>query len=80
MRIIVQFIAQSVGVVLLRRRFKSESLPFKMWLYPLPVILSVWIWLFVFYSTGKVAFIGLGLTIVGVFVYYLTRNMWKPEV
>ena len=79
MRIIVQFIAQSVGVVLLRRRFKSESLPFKMWLYPLPVILSVWIWLFVFYSTGRVAFIGLGLSILGVFVYYLTRNMWKVQ-
>lgn len=79
MRIIVQFIAQSVGVVLLSKRNGRKSLPFKMWLYPLPVILSIWIWIFVFYHTGKFAFIGAGLSIAGVFVYYLTRNMWKSE-
>ena len=37
-----------------------------MWLYPLPVVLSIWIWLFVFYSTGKYALLGLGLTLAGV--------------
>jgi fructoselysine transporter len=79
MRIIVQFIAQSVGVILLRKRNGTAQLPFKMWLYPLPVILSVWIWIFVFYSTGKVALLGLGLSIAGVFVYFLTKNIWKKD-
>jgi fructoselysine transporter len=77
MRIVVQFIAQSVGVIFLRKRNGTAQLPFKMWLYPLPVILSVWIWLFVFYSTGRVALLGLVLAVSGVLVYYLTKNMWK---
>jgi fructoselysine transporter len=41
MRILVQFIGQAVGVVLLRRKFGAKDLPFKMWLFPLPVFLSV---------------------------------------
>ena len=36
MRLIIQFIGQAVGVILLRRRWGTERLPFKMWLYPLP--------------------------------------------
>ena len=50
-----------------------------MWLYPLPVILSVWIWLFVFYSTGRFALLGLALTLAGVVVFYLTRNVWAAR-
>ena len=81
MRILVQFIAQSVGVVLLRKNRPAKQPYFKMWLYPLPVILSVWIWLFVFYSTGKYALLGLGLTLAGVLVYYLTRHLWgNPDL
>jgi amino acid transporter len=75
MRIIVQFIAQAVGVVLLRKRNGSAHLPFKMWLYPLPVIFSIVIWLFVLYATGWFALIGILLTGVGVIVDYLTRKI-----
>jgi fructoselysine transporter len=53
MRIIVQFIGQAVGVVLLRRRNGTKKLPWKMPLYPLPVIFAIAIWLFIFYSTGR---------------------------
>ncbi len=80
MRILVQFVAQAVGVVLLRRRNGTSHLPFKMWLYPLPVILSVVIWLFVWYSTGIAALLGLFLTACGVVVFYVFRNSWKPQI
>lgn len=79
MRILVQFIAQAAGVVLLRRKEPDRQSYFKMWLYPLPVILSIWIWLFVFYSTGKFALLGLGLALAGVLVFYATRNLWKRK-
>jgi amino acid transporter len=79
MRILVQFVAQAVGVVLLRRRNGTANLPFKMWLYPLPVILSVCIWIFVWYSTGIAALLGLILTACGVVVYYTTRNSWRRD-
>ncbi|WP_254244934.1 APC family permease [Hymenobacter sp. BRD67] len=48
MRILVQFVGQAVGLVLLRRRRGTASLPFKMPLYPLPVIVVILVWLTVF--------------------------------
>jgi fructoselysine transporter len=50
MRILVQFVGQAVGLVLLRRRLGTASLPFKMPLYPLPVIVAVGVWLAVFWG------------------------------
>jgi amino acid transporter len=74
MRIVVQFIGQAVGVVLLRKRFGTGGLPFKMWLYPLPVIVSIIIWLFLFVSTGWFALWGSLIAVAGVFVYYISEN------
>ena len=48
MRILVQFVGQAVGLVLLRRRRGTATLPFKMPLYPLPVIVAIVVWLAVF--------------------------------
>lgn len=52
MRIMVQFIGQAIGVIILRNRNGTKALPYKMPFYPLPVILAVAMWLFIFYSTG----------------------------
>ena len=52
MRIIIQFIGQAIGVMLLRKRNGVQHLPYKMPLYPLPVLLAICMWLFVFYATG----------------------------
>lgn len=80
MRILVQFVAQAVGVVLLRRRKGTKDLPFRMWLYPVPVILSVSIWLFVWYSTGWLAaLLGLFLTACGLIVFYQAKDGWKRQ-
>lgn len=71
MRIIIQFIGQAVGVVLLRKRSGSTHLPFKMWLYPVPVILAILIWLFLFVSTGWFALWGSLIALAGVAVYFI---------
>jgi fructoselysine transporter len=76
-RILIQFVAQAVGVVLLRKRLGTKNLPFRMWLYPLPVILSVSIWLVVFYFTGRAALLGIAFIVCGVLAYYLGRDLWK---
>jgi amino acid transporter len=73
MRILIQFIAQGVGVVLLRKKFGNKNLPFKMFLFPIPVIVSIAIWLFLFLSTGWFALWGSLIALVGVIVYYLVR-------
>jgi len=52
MRLIVQFIGQAIGVMLLRRRLGSERLPFKMWLYPAPAVLTMLGWAWLFWQTG----------------------------
>jgi amino acid transporter len=54
MRILVQFVGQAVGLVLLRRRRGTASLPFKMPLFPVPVIVAIAVWLAVFWSIAPV--------------------------
>lgn len=64
MRIIVQFVGQAIGLLLLHRRRASTDFPFRMPLFPLPVLLAIGIWLFVFFSTG-LTFMLSGLTVIG---------------
>jgi hypothetical protein len=47
-----------------------------MWLYPAPVVLSILIWLFVWYSTGIIALFGVVLAAIGVVVFIATRGKW----
>jgi len=49
-RIAVQFIAQIVGVMVLRVRRPDLKRPFKMWLYPLPALIALSGFLFVLFS------------------------------
>lgn len=69
MRIVVQFMAQAVGVVLLRKRLGSAGLPFKMWLYPLPVIVSLIIWAYLLYNNPFALNGGL-IALLGVIVFF----------
>lgn len=71
MRIVVQFIAQGVGVSLLRKKLGTKDLPFKMWLFPIPVIISIGIWIFLFISTGWFALWGSLIAVGGVIVYFI---------
>lgn len=73
MRIVVQFMAQSIAVVLLRKKFGLGDLPFKMWLYPVPVIVSLLLWGFLLYN-NPLALYGLLIAIIGVFVYFGTHR------
>lgn len=80
MRIIVQFVAQAIGVVLLRKRKGTENLPYKMPLYPIPVILAIAIWLYVFFSTKwtiMVYFAGVfGTGLIVYFIYARFKKQW----
>lgn len=75
MRIMIQFIGQAVGVVLLRKRNGTRHLPFKMPLYPLPVIIAIGMWLFIFISTGVWYMLGgITVTMLGILAYYLLKR------
>jgi fructoselysine transporter len=64
---------------LLRKKFGTKELPFKMWLFPLPVILSIAIWIFLFISTGWFALWGSLIAVVGVIVYMVKLRLWPEE-
>jgi fructoselysine transporter len=80
MRIMIQFIGQAVGVIILRKRNGTKNLPYKMPLYPFPVILVIALWLFVFYSTGlKVInsfLIVFGTGLIVYFIYARLQKQW----
>jgi amino acid transporter len=76
-RIIIQFMGQAIGVVLLRKRVGTKDLPFRMWLYPLPVVLSLAVWCFLFISTRWFALIGVLIGVIGVAVYYIVTRKNK---
>ena len=78
MRIMVQFIGQAAGVILLRRRKGTKHLPYKMPLYPLPVILVIAMWLFIFYATGLTIILSFLIVFAsGLIVYFVYAKLQK---
>ena len=78
MRIMVQFIGQAVGVTLLRKRNGTKALPYKMPLYPLPVILAIALWVFIFYATGLTIIFSFLLVVgSGLIMYFILAKMQK---
>jgi amino acid transporter len=73
-RVLVQFIGQIGAVMLLRRLHPERPRPFRMWLYPLPCLLALVGWLYV-YLTAAPLFIGLGLATL--FMGVVTFLMWS---
>jgi amino acid transporter len=70
-RILVQFIGQIGAVVLLRRRSPPSARP-KMWLYPLPIVVALVGWSFIFATSGlKFILYGVGALALGAIVYLI---------
>ncbi|MEO7263474.1 MAG: APC family permease [Ferruginibacter sp.] len=84
MRIMVQFIGQAIGVMLLRKRNGSHHLPYKMPLYPVPVIFVIAMWLFIFYATGTAVIASfLAVLLSGIIVYLIQarlKRIWPFKV
>ena len=79
MRCIIQFIGQGVGLILLHRRWGSGRLPFRMWMYPVPVVIAIVGWMGIFISTGRVPMLAsLAAATAGILVY-LGRARWQRQ-
>jgi amino acid transporter len=78
MRILVQFIGQIGAVTLLRRRAPDMPRPYRMWLYPLPSLVALLGWIFIFATTPPlvIAF-GLGALLLGVLCFGVWS--WKTR-
>src|ERR1700685_4244357 len=73
MRCLIQLVGQAVGLLLLHRRWKAEHWPFRMWLYPVPVVLAIAGWIAVFISTGRTPMLASLVAMVAGILVYLGR-------
>jgi amino acid transporter len=65
-RILVQFMGQVVGLVQLRRHAPDMPRPYRMWLYPLPALVALVGWIFLFATTQlRVILFGVGVLALG---------------
>jgi len=73
-RIIIQFLAQIVGVMILRHRKPDMPRPFKMWLYPLPAIIAITGFLYVLFmrpNFQKEIRYAAVLIVLGLIIYFV---------
>ena len=72
-QILLQFVWQCAAVILLRRYRPDVVKPFRMWLYPLPALVSLALWIYVFLSAPlagilfSTAFLALAVAAYAVF-------------
>ena len=80
MRILVQFVGQSVGVIYWHATKPNDERPYKMRFYPLPAIIGIIIWLFIFAVSPPKYIIGaIGYIFLGILVYWLIMEPAKRK-
>jgi amino acid transporter len=76
-RILVQFLGQLFAIPLLRRKLPDSARPYKMWFYPVPMIIAFLGWGYVFLTSGWLYIkIGLLTLLAGVLVFFVWAK-WK---
>ena len=76
MRCLIQFVGQAVGLMMLHHRWQAARWPFRMWLYPVPVVISIAGWIAIFISTGRRPMLAsLAAMAAGMIVYFGRARM-----
>ena len=71
-RILVQFMGQIVGLAMLRRQAPDMPRPYRMWLYPVPALVAMLGWIFLFVTTQlRVIVFGVGVLALGCVAFLL---------
>ena len=81
-RSLVQFMGQNVGLMLLRRNRPDLPMPFRMWLYPLPSLIALAGWLFIFLTARRFMLLGFAFVATGVLAFLIhqrSRRQWPFE-
>jgi amino acid transporter len=81
-RIIIQFLSQTVGLIVWRWRYPDSPRPFKMWLYPVPAIISLAGFSFVLFSRKnfqhEMSYAAI-ILVAGLIIYFIkaySRREW----
>ncbi len=79
-RIVLQFLVQSIGVIVLRIRRPEMRRPFRMWLYPLPALIAAASFIFILISRRdflrEIRYAAV-ILVVGVFIYCI--RAWRRQ-
>ncbi|MBP1650668.1 MAG: amino acid permease-associated region [Bacteroidetes bacterium] len=75
MRIMIQFIGQAIGLLVLNKRKGRNFVKWRMPLYPVPVILAIMIWILIFASTGYMMLAGMAVTLLGILIYFVKNRI-----
>jgi amino acid transporter len=71
-RILVQFIGQIFAVMLLRKRAPEMPRPYHIWFYPLPNLVALFGWIFIFATSDLRAIIfGLATLLLGIVFFFI---------
>jgi amino acid transporter len=79
-RILLQFLLQQVGVILLRRSQPNRPRPFRIWLYPLPPLIAIAGFVFILFVRAEAArelWWALLVAVSGVAVYLLRAKQTR---
>ena len=84
-RILLQFLVQSIGVIVLRTRRPDMPRPFRMWLYPVPALVAAGSFIFILFSRKdflrEIRYAGV-ILVLGLIIYGLRawrRGEWPFE-
>src|SRR5512132_1927016 len=71
-RILIQFIGQIFAVMLLRRRAPDMPRPYRIWLYPVPSLVALVGWVFIFATSDlNIILFGLGTLALGIAFFFI---------
>ncbi len=74
-QIVSQFIWQCAGVILLQQYRRDVPQPFRMWLYPIPALVALALWIYVFVSAPVSGMLfALGFVAAGVAGYFVFNS------
>jgi len=79
-RIIIQFIGQIFAVTLLRKSKPDLERPYRIWFYPLPNLIALLGWIYVFCTSGRdIILFSLGALLLGVVCYLIWSRRGIPN-
>jgi APA family basic amino acid/polyamine antiporter len=80
-RILIQFLIQAIGLMLLRARRPEFPRPFRMWLYPAPALLAIAGFVFILVSRHnfmREIRYAIVIVVLGT-ILYLVRSWWRQD-
>ena len=78
-RILIQFFGQGAALLAYHRQHPNARFPYRMWLYPVPAIIAMAVWLFIFFSAEAVYIAGsLGIIVTGCLLF-LAKSYWEGK-